>query len=745
MRTSKHFLPLFLISFASSLVLAQVPGGGTMLNTETGTTYTKIGNCTATTVAVTDQEFTKAIKVVVGTDVANTWDAQLSFPTVGGLAKDDVVLVAFYARTTSSAEETGEGTLNVIIEKKVSYEKQLSANVLIGAEWKEYYARAKMTSTWTQSELSLLFHMGFPSQTVEVADVRFLNYQTSLDLEDLPETKISYVGQDPDAAWRAPAAERIAQIRKGEASIMVYDEAGLALGGAQIHIEMEKHLFGFGTAIVASEFNSNATYRNMIFDNFNEVVFENDLKWPTFINTANHPAISLALDTLDAHGIPARGHNVIWPSFRFTPGIVEDLKDDPEALRSTIDQHIDEVVTFTSGRLNDWDVINEPYSEHDIQDILGDKVMADWFKRVRRADRSVKLYLNEYTILSGSGINKVKQDYYYNLLQDIEAWGGEINGIGMQGHFGTDLTSIPRVYDILERFAELDKEIKITEFDINTTQRDVQADYTSDFMTILFSHSSVKSILVWGFWASRHWNPEAAFYETDWTIRPHGEVWNDLIKNQWWTPAVDLVTDAGGEVSFEGYLGTYSYTVTNGDVVRTGTFTLDNSFQSGLDNPIIISLDKSLPERVEITPSQPGFLCSGELVTLQGPEGEGLSYLWEYEGSALDQQESSIVVGDSGNYTVTVAKNGISLTSAPYYLEVRETPSKEMLVEGQLEFCSNETATFSVNDGDGLEFEWYRDDVRIQWGDSLLKANQTGSYDVEITDGGCSGSQILLI
>ncbi len=138
-------------------------------------------------------------------------------------------------------------------------------------------------------------------------------------------------------------------------------------------------------------------------------------------------------------------------------------------------------------------------------------------------------------------------------------------------------------------------------------------------------------------------------------------------------------------------------------LVRTGTFTLDNSFQSGLENSIIISLDESLPEFVEISPSRPGFICSGELVTLQAPGGEGLSYLWEYEGAALDQQESSIVVGDSGIYTVTVAKNGISLTSAPYYLEVRETPLKQMLVDGEVEFCSNETATFSVNGGDGPE------------------------------------------
>ena len=202
---------------------------------------------------------------------------------------------------------------------------------------------------------------------------------------------------------------------------------------------------------------------------------------------------------------------------------------------------------------------------------------------------------------------------------------------------------------------------------------------------------------------------------------------------------MDLVSDAGGEISFEGYLGTYSYTISHGDVLRTGTFTLDNSFQSGLENSIIISLDESLPVFVKINPSRPGFICSGELVTLQAPEGEGLSYLWEYEGAALDQLESSIVVGDSGIYTVTVAKNGISLTSAPYYLEVREAPLKEMFVDGQLEFCSNETATFSVNGGDGLEFEWYRDDMRIQWGDSLLKANQSGSYSVEITNGGCTG------
>jgi len=94
-----------------------------------------------------------------------------------------------------------------------------------------------MTATLAQSDISLLFHMGFPSQTVEVAGIRFLNYQQSLSLEDLPETETTYVGQAPDAAWRVPAAERIIQIRRGEALITVYDETGVLLENADVKVK----------------------------------------------------------------------------------------------------------------------------------------------------------------------------------------------------------------------------------------------------------------------------------------------------------------------------------------------------------------------------------------------------------------------------------------------------------------------------------------------------------------------------
>jgi endo-1,4-beta-xylanase len=736
-RTTKPVL--FLLSFfVFGTLYAQVPDGGIMLNAGTGTTYQKIGNCTVTEVTIDDQVFSRAIRVQTGANMTNAWDAQLKFPAVAGVAKNDVVLVAFYARTIASEEETGEGFLTACIEHNVSYTKQLYYKLSIGNQWKEYYAPVQIGATLAQSEISYLFHMGYPSQTVEVAEVRFLNYKDSLTVEDLPMTEITYVGQALDAAWRAPAAERIGQIRNGPADITVYNALGEPLEGAELHIEMVRHQFGFGTAVVANRIITNKVYRDTLFGLFNEVVFENDLKWPNFENTSTHGTISRALDTLEAHQVPVRGHNVIWPAYGYMPDFIEDLGNDAEAVRHSIDEHIDEVTTFTRGRLNDWDVLNEPYSEHDVQDMLGDEVMADWFKRTRRNDRGVKLYINDYSIISAGGRDKPHQDYLYNVIRYIDSLGGGIEGIGMQGHFSSELTSIERVYQILDRFAALDKEIKITEHDIDVIQRGVQADYTRDFMTIVFSHPAVKSLLVWGFWAGAHWKGEAAFFDLDWNIRPHGEVWKELIRKQWWTPPLDTVTDENGKLTFEGYLGTYSYTVGDGDTVRSGTFTLDYSNQSGISNSIVLSMDGSIPEKVRIIPAQEGFICEGEVMTLYAPEGDGLTYEWTLDGIARPEKTASITTLDSGIYRVTVSKNGISETSEPYLLEVREVPYPELAIGGELTFCEGETVSISVDPGKGFEYEWFKDGTRVQWGGTTLVAGQPGEYTLKTTQAGCT-------
>jgi hypothetical protein len=93
-----------LLLFVFEIVNAQIPAGGTILNATSGTTYQKIGKGTLTQVGVEGQSFTKAIRYTTGTDILDFWDAQIQFPSVAGIAANDVILVAFYARTISSVQ-----------------------------------------------------------------------------------------------------------------------------------------------------------------------------------------------------------------------------------------------------------------------------------------------------------------------------------------------------------------------------------------------------------------------------------------------------------------------------------------------------------------------------------------------------------------------------------------------------------------------------------------------------------------
>ncbi len=733
---AKHAVTITLL-LIGKILFSQVPDGGIQLNATTGTTHQNIGVGQLSVVSVEDQPFTTALRLVVGANINNAWDSQIQFRAVEGIATNDVLLVAFYARTISSVQETGEGKLIATIENKSTYDKVIYQTVNIGQEWKQYYAPVVSNATLSASEVIYSFHTGFRSQTIEVADIKFLNYQQTLTIEDLPETEITYFGQAPDAEWRIEAEQRINQIRKGEMEIQIFDELGQPIKNADVSIEMIQHQFGFGSAIPAQRFMTNITFREKVYELFNEVVFENDLKWPGF-NPNSTYNIRSTMDSLDKHNIALRGHNVIWPAWRWLPSSLEELANNPTALRVEIDKHIDEITQFTSGRLNDWDVINEPYSEHDVMDILGNEVMADWFKRVRQNDRAVKLYLNDYAILSGGGTNEVKQDFYYNLVQYIDSLGGEVQGIGLQGHFGSDLTSIPKIYSILDKFAGLEKDIKITEHDINITQREVQAEYTRDFMTICFSHPAVKSVMFWGFWENSHWMPDAALFNADWSIRLHGQMYIDMVFDQWWTPITQVITDESGRTYFEGFLGTYQYTVTDGENERTGTFTLNHSYQSEMPNSLIISLDDALPVQVKITSSKPAILCEGESVTLNAPIGDGLTYQWFNEDVLLDASTDSLETTQEGIYTVVVSKGEMEVASAPFEVVVNPYPEAKITADGELSFCPGGQVTLNANVADNITYTWYKGISRINGSVTSIDVNTSGTFKVVTNAKGCA-------
>ena len=378
-----------------------------------------------------------------------------------------------------------------------------------------------------------------------------------------------------EGAWREEAEARIERLRKADVRVFVTDAGGNPVTGARVAVRMKRHAFGFGSAVAASfllgEGTDSERYRGKILELFNKVVLENDLKWPQW-ETGRERALA-GLAWLGERGIPVRGHNLVWPGWKWLPRDVEQLVSDPAALRARINSHIAEEAGAVRGKVAEWDVLNEPYNNRVLQNVLGDEAMAEWFRRAREADPNAVLYINDFNILSSGGNDVAHQDHYYKTIEFLERQGAPVQGIGMQGHFGRNLTPPARVIEILDRFAKLGKRIQVTEFDIDIDDEALQAAYTRDFMTAVFSHPSVDGFLMWGFWEGRHWKPRGAMFRRDWSAKPNAEAYRKLVFEDWWTRA-EGAAGAGGVYSTRGFLGSYEAEATAGGRTAKAGFVL---------------------------------------------------------------------------------------------------------------------------------------------------------------------------
>lgn len=226
--------------------------------------------------------------------------------------------------------------------------------------------------------------------------------------------------------------------------------------------------------------------------------------------------------------------------------------------------HITDEVSTLRGQLVDWDVVNEPHQNHDLQDILGDDVLAEWFRLAREADPGARLFLNEATV-PGFG---PRQDHLEQWIHRLLDAGAPMDGIGIQCHFGLNVDAPVQLLRGLDRFGRFGLPIQITEVDVDTTDEALQADYTRDFLTAAVGHPAVDAVLMWGFWEGRHWRPDAALYRRDWRIKPNGQAWLDLVMREWWTEAQGE-TDGAGVFRTRGFQGRYQITAGAGGRAQT--------------------------------------------------------------------------------------------------------------------------------------------------------------------------------
>jgi endo-1,4-beta-xylanase len=530
-------------------------------------------------VPVSGQRFEQALRAEIKQASQHPWDVQLAAVIKSEVRRGDVLLASFWFRTEYVPVESGEAETEINFElNHEPYDKTLSYSVRAASEWKQVLVPFVAKRNFEVGEGQITFRLGYAPQTVDFADVKVENFKQELVLADLPKSKSTYPGMAPDAPWRAQAEERIDRLRKADLTVRVLGEGNKPLSGARVTAVLTRHAFAFGTCAPAEYLfsDSRRQFLDIMNENFNIVTLENDLKWEAIADWG-YPLErgSRAVDWLREAGYGVRGHVLVWPSWNETPAALKRLKDDKQKLREAISKHITEMVSTMKGRLEQWDVVNEPFTNHDILDILGYEVMVDWFKQARSLDSKPKLYINDFAILSGGGGTTPHRDHYEKMIQLLVDNKAPFDGIGMQGHFGTSLTSPDDLMAILDRYARFEKDIAVTEFDVVIDDQELAGKYVHDFYTVLFSHPAVTTLTMWGFWDENHWKKNAVMYNEDWTLKPGGKAYKDLVLGQWKTQA-EGNTNAKGTFETRGFKGEYEIVVKVGDRSQTVKGTLSD-------------------------------------------------------------------------------------------------------------------------------------------------------------------------
>lgn len=506
--------------------------------------------------------FARALRISTITAPATEWNIQAAALTIAPVKAGDVVLAHFWIRCEQSM--TGEAFTGFVFEEsQAPYDKAAELRISAGAAWKECFVPFQAHRDFPAGQAHACFREGFDRQSVEIGGIELIDYGSAVRLEDLPRTRITYAGRSPDAPWRQAALARIEQIRKGDLTVQVTDAAGKPIPGAKVHAVLRRHLFGFGTAVDADLLTGSTSdavrYQQTVATLFNRAVFGNDMKWPE--TYSGIPAqVDQAVQWLHEHDIDVRGHNLVWPGWQWLPTELKPMEGDPEKLREAAASHITSEVSHFRGKIIEWDVVNEPYQEHALLDILGPSVMADWFKLAHAADPAPLLMLNDFAIVDDGGTNKGAQDAFYNEIKTLKDAGAPIGAIGIESHFGSELTPPPRILEIFDRFSQLGLPIESTELSINLDDRQLQADFMRDYLIAAFSHPNVHGVIIWGFWEKRHWRPQSALFAADWSLRPIGKAWIDMVHKQWQTDT-QLTADDAGQARVRGFCGQYDVTV----------------------------------------------------------------------------------------------------------------------------------------------------------------------------------------
>jgi len=253
-----------------------------------------------------------------------------------------------------------------------------------------------------------------------------------------------------------------------------------------------------------------------------------------------------------------RGHTLIWGKLSHyfkNPDLDLYLSAFPEEERSQkleelFVMHITTVLDHYRGRIEVWEVVNEPleiFGEGEMEENvysrnLGKNYVKEAFRLAHDIDPTIKLYLNELLV----NYHDKRAEGLLDFVREMQADGVPIHGIGLQSHMMYQLPDLENLREYLKKIQKMGLEVELTEVDARLMlfknaddPYKAQAEFYGKLLEICLENPACKGITFWGFtdahsWMDGNWffqKPnEPYFFDQDMNPKPIIKTLNDVLK-----------------------------------------------------------------------------------------------------------------------------------------------------------------------------------------------------------------------
>jgi GH35 family endo-1,4-beta-xylanase len=590
---------------------------------------------------------------------AQAQQCNLSVNLTKAVAAGDTLIAILWLHRDASSNQANEGISGyqfVTQSNATSIPASSYPSLIVGPEpggaWTQYYIPFTASQAYAETNPSntgqFQIFFGAASQILDVGSIQLIDLGSSVSTSSLSNNQTTYPGRSNfNQYWRQLAQTNIQTYRMGNLKVNVLGYPTAPISGVSVSAAEVNSAFGWGSwanwgyitgnpgagvasipnyQSVFSRYSGNLPSTNWVFNQ----TTRGEMKWPiwegeqeTWTNSAPNQITGVTDWFLNNGVTKLRGHNLVWPNYYEKDGAnyLDVPQDVPSLTGTTLSNRVichiiaeagcttnSPVDEQVCGRINDWDVVNEPWVGRCIQGVLsgGDGLntssvtpavsapyLTTWLNETATVDPTPDRYINDNGIelnfarVTPASATTDEEEYDYELMTNVIAEGGAVTGMGFEGHYpaNTAVTD-PNVENaIFSRFGGLNTssgpfQEQITEYDPQFSGQDMQADYMSDILTVAFSNPNFTAFTTYGFWGGDSPTANSAMipgtsnyygtiFNSDWSVSPSGEAYLGLVKGQWWTGNAAATSNSSGVATINGFCGRYAATASYGGVTKT--------------------------------------------------------------------------------------------------------------------------------------------------------------------------------